>query len=201
MSTPTVAVRARDPLVGRSLDAGSVVALPWVGSYVLAARADRPSAVASLLALAPGSASPQLLVGQSAQARQFAGDWSDEVQRLVDRCWPGPLALVVVPSSGDAPMAVSMPPTRPLRRLCRAGGPWVMAVLPMTSAGEVVASQLEVACVVDGGPCAGPGPTVVDGTVVPPMVVEEGVLPAAFIEAALLMRPRRRWFSSLPGAG
>lgn len=201
MSAPAV-VGARDAALGRELDAGSVVALPFVGSYVLAVRADRPAAVERLLAMAPAAAGPpgHLLVGHAAQARQVAGVWDDEVQRLVDRCWPGPLTVVVTTVAGDT-AAVGVPTSRALRRLCRQDGPWAMAALPITSVVDVVASGLEMACVVDAGPCRGPGPTVVDCTSGPPIVLAEGALPAMFIEAAMLMRSRRRWFGRLPGAG
>jgi tRNA A37 threonylcarbamoyladenosine synthetase subunit TsaC/SUA5/YrdC len=56
-------------------------------------------------------------------------------------------------------------------------------------------SDDDVALVLDGGTCHGPGPTVVDCTASPPTVRYAGALPESFVDAALMMsRRRRRWF-------
>jgi hypothetical protein len=49
-----------------------------------------------------------------------------------------------------------------------------------------------LALVLDGGRCEGPGPTVVDCRVSPPVVRRVGELPEAYVDAVLLMAARRR---------
>ena len=56
-----------------------------------------------------------------------------------------------------------------------------------------------IALVVDGGICRGPGPTVVDCTVSPPVVRRVGALPESYVDAAMMMGHRRRkWFGRRP---
>jgi L-threonylcarbamoyladenylate synthase len=135
---------------------------------------------------------------------------------LTDRVWPGPLTVILtahpdVPSAvvaGDGTVRLGVPDDRLVRRVSDESGPLVVATLcrtdghPLTTVGEVLShcGDAEIALVVDGGTCAGPGPTVVDCRVSPPEVLSEGKLPSTYVEAVLLMGTwRRKWFSKPAG--
>jgi tRNA A37 threonylcarbamoyladenosine synthetase subunit TsaC/SUA5/YrdC len=193
-----VGLRRRDT-VGQALSGGAVVGLPDVGSYALAVRADDSRAMTRLDTLATAGRYPEFLVGRTEQARRLSQEWLDSTQRLVVRCWPGPLTVLVTPHAGSADaIGVRMPARRALRRLLVDSGPLRIIAVNMETAADVATHFLpdEVAFVMDGGRCAGPGPSVVDGTTPALAIRTEGALPAAFIEAAILMgtRRRRRWF-------
>jgi L-threonylcarbamoyladenylate synthase len=153
-------------------------------------------------------------VGHRDDVRALTSAWSDELNRLLERCWPGPVE-VFVPRSGARPydadagpydveedtgawaVTVGMPDGRALRKLCREHGPWRTVPLRLTEAREVAHAfdGGDVACVVDGGQREGEPPTLVDATVTPVRVLREGALPGNFIDATMAMSTRRRWFS------
>jgi L-threonylcarbamoyladenylate synthase len=193
--------------IAEALAAGGVIAVPFDGGYRAAARADLPEAVAALASLAVSSnheETPHFLVGHGSQAAGLVADWGLEVRRLTDRCWPGPLTMILDGPDGTGPFRLSMATTRHLRRIIHRGGPLRVADIrppgesPLTTAAEVAAhcDPETVALVVDGGTRGGPGPTVVDCRLSPPRVLHLGALPAAYVDAALLMAARRRptWF-------
>ncbi len=191
-----------------ALDGGAVIAVPAVGGYCLAVRTESPDGEARLAALAPDPEGPHYAVGHLDDVRGLTTAWTDELHRLLERCWPGPvevflpLAAGVGPDDGDEepnPWAVTvgMPEGRALRRLCKEHGPWRTVPLRQTEAGEVAHAfdASDVACVIDGGVREGQPATVVDATVSPVRVLREGALPGNFIDATMAMSTRRRWFS------
>jgi tRNA A37 threonylcarbamoyladenosine synthetase subunit TsaC/SUA5/YrdC len=196
------------PLVAEALHSGAVVGLPGVGGgYVLAVQAGSPEREARLLELAPDVVEPHYAAGSAADVRALTSNWTDELARLLERCWPGPLEITVVHPrpgpSGPRTVTVGTPHLRALRRLCRTSGPWRTAHVATTDAratAQLYAGS-EVRLVVDGGECHGPPLTLVDATSSPLRVVHEGALPSSFIEAAMLMGARRRrlWRSRRPG--
>lgn len=211
MSGPrVVSARAREEVLA-TLDADLVIAVPGYGTYHLAARIDRPVALGALHALTVScveESPPHILVGCEDQAVAVASVWSGETRRLTDRMWPGPLT-VIVPANDDTPVlprgdvpsvCISMPTSRPLRLLCRESGPWMLAATdgPGCVAFPTVYELLEqfrdsdLSLIVDGGTRGGPGPTVVDCRVSPPVVLRVGEFPATYVDAALVMGARRR---------
>jgi tRNA A37 threonylcarbamoyladenosine synthetase subunit TsaC/SUA5/YrdC len=169
-------------------------------------------------------------VGSTDALRSLSSGWTDEVGRLLDRCWPGPLEVFLPGVDAGGPegaaadgepereptadpagapwrawaVVVGMPDGRALRRLCREQGPWRTVPLSFADAPQVAQAfdADAVALVVDGGRREGPPPTLVDATVSPVRVLREGALPATFIEGTMLMSTRRRWFSrSRPAHG
>ena len=196
-------VRAGAAALGDALNDGHVIAVPGVGGYQLAARHGAPG-VTALLALAAAGGHdvvPFVAIGRIAQAGDVTSDWSEVIRRVAIRFWPGPLVLIV--GGTDGSVRITIPPRRALRVLCRRKGPLVMAAAhgadgrPLTDP-ELVRSAFnatEVALVVDGGTCEGPGPSVLDCRVTPPVVFEVGALPRTYIEAALIVGGRRRWMS------
>ncbi len=210
-------VRPVAPEVATALGAGAVVALPAAGGYCLAVRAGMPGddeqlvelgrALRRALGREHGTAVEdadrlRYLVGDAGAVRALADEVGDELATLLSRCWPGPVEVAV--RRHGATVIVGQPDGRPLRKLCRELGPWRAATLPFTEAAEVRAAcaacaasteadVASVACVVDGGRRPGAPPTVVDATATPLRIAQEGALPAAYIEATMLMSERRRW--------
>jgi tRNA A37 threonylcarbamoyladenosine synthetase subunit TsaC/SUA5/YrdC len=205
--------------VGSALARGAVVAVPAVGGYALVVQVGTNDAEARLEALAADPEGPHYAVGHRNDVRGLTSGWSDEVERLLERCWPGPLDVFLPrasagegepPAAGgtDAPattqpdtggwaVTVGMPEGRALRRLCKEHGPWRTIPLTFNDPSEVAYAfdVADVALVVDGGRCEGEPPTLVDATVTPVRVLREGALPAQFVDAAMAMGNRKRWFS------
>lgn len=100
------------------LESGGLVAVPTETVYGLAARADRPDAVARIYA-AKGRPSFNPLIVHVAD-RAAAGrlvEFDDRAQRLADAFWPGPLTLVLPlrPDSGLAGAVTAGLPTLAVR--------------------------------------------------------------------------------------
>jgi L-threonylcarbamoyladenylate synthase len=195
-------VRAGTAALGDALNDGRVIAVPGVGGYQLAARHGAPGVTALLaLAAAGDHAVPFVAIGRIAQAGDVTSDWSEVIRRVAIRFWPGPLVLIVGETDGS--VRITMPTGRALRVLCRRNGPLVMVAAhgadgrPLTDPERVRSAfnATEVALVVDGGTREGPGPSVLDCRVTPPVVFEVGALPRTYIEAALIVGGRRRWRS------
>jgi L-threonylcarbamoyladenylate synthase len=198
-----------------ALAEGRVIAVAGDGGYLLAARPG-PGGVAALQR-ARGSNSLEsgpfdVVVGRRDQAIAVASVWTKETGILTDRMWPGPLT-VMVPARpgagyGDDVVRITMPAARAVRALCRESEPLLACALwrpdgtPIADPTEAGArfTSADVALIVDGGICRGPGPTVVDCTASPPTVRHVGALPEHYVDAALMMGHRRRkWFGPRPG--
>jgi L-threonylcarbamoyladenylate synthase len=183
-----------------ALAAGRVVAVPTDTVYGLAARIDRPAALAEIFALKgrPDDLALPVLVGRWRQVRQVASSWPRDASMVAARFWPGPLT-VVVPArpevgrllGGDGrTVGLRRPRHRLVQSLCRAAGPLAVTSAnphgapPCTTAAEVVAAfpGLDV---VDGGRCDGVPSTVADCTVSPPLCRRQGGVPWSWVEAAL----------------
>jgi L-threonylcarbamoyladenylate synthase len=206
--------------VGSALGRGAVVAVPAVGGYCLAVQAGTNDAEARLEALAADPEGPHYAVGHRHDVRALTSGWTDEVDRLLERCWPGPVD-VFLPRAAEAAatdaatdaateaadtegtdaggwaVTVGMPEGRALRRLCKEHGPWRTVPLNFNEPSEVAHAfdVADVALVVDGGRREGEPPTLVDATVTPVRVLREGALPSQFIDASMAMGNRKRWFS------
>jgi L-threonylcarbamoyladenylate synthase len=211
---PIVAAGARE--VQDALAAGRIIAVPAVGGYSLAVRAGSPGAEARLVELAADPDGPHYAVGHADAVRALTSGWTDDLGRLLERCWPGPVEVFLpwVEAPADGPDAaggrpgvwaavVGMPDGRVLRRLCREQGPWRTVPLSFNAPGEVTQAfdRADVALVVDGGRRDGAPPTLVDATVSPIRVLREGALPASFIVGTMLMSTRRRLFSRTKRSG
>ena len=148
--------------------------------------------------------------------RALTSGWSNEVEKLLERCWPGPVDVFLpraVAGSGEEDVhlfdqedetpkhswavTVGMPDGRALRRLCKEHGPWRTIPLSFNDASEVARAfdANDVALVIDGGRREGEQPTLVDATVSPVRVLREGALPSNFIDATMAMAARRKLFS------
>jgi len=201
---PVLGFNQRAAVVAALRD-GQLVAVPDVGGYALAVRTEPGDAPTQLAAVCPAApAAHCYLVGSDDQAHELVGSWSADTTQLMNRCWPGPVTIVLAADGHDRPVNVRMPRPRSLRQLVRDSGPWLVAPLGLATPTEVQqwAEGLgggAVACIVDGGRCIGPTASVVDATGPTLRIVEDGALPAAFIEGALMMAGRRRWFKRSSG--
>lgn len=153
------------------LRGGGTVAFPTETVYGLGANALDPTAVARIFEIKRRPSFDPLIVHVSTvrQGQQLVRDWPERASALAERCWPGPLTLVlsksdVVPdivTSGLPTVALRMPAHPVALALIEEAGIPVAApsanrfgrVSPTTS--EHVRSQLgdEVDGVIDGGPC------------------------------------------------
>lgn len=144
-----------------------------------------------------------VLVESLESARRWA-DFGPTAEVLAKRFWPGALTLVLKPgpegrkllSPGAATLAVRVPDHDLLRDLIAASGaPW--ATSSANRAGEASAADAEVAAapfsesaawVVDAGRSGGRESSVVDATGPEPVVLREGALSRAALEAAVSHR-------------
>jgi L-threonylcarbamoyladenylate synthase len=183
----------------KALASGLVVAIPTDTVYVLAVDPFVPGASDRLFELVERSREQDLpvFVASVWQALNLATAVPDASRRLMDRCWPGPLTLVlprdpeVAADLGDDDLTIGLRmPDHPVPlMLCRDIGPLAVATAgaqgePDFESAEEVADEFdegEVPVVLDGGTCTGLPSTVVDGTGEDLHVIREGRLPWATI--------------------
>lgn len=184
------------------LRAGQVVALPTDTVYGLAALPEVGGATAALFALKGRGADVPVAVlcASAAQALALAADSvSDDVRRIAERLWPGPLTLVL-PRRPGLSYALGEPshtvgvrcPDHPLvQALASQVGPLATTSAnrhgeptPPTAAGVAELFGPGVGLVLDGGPCSAPPSAVVDATGPRWRVLRAGPVGLTDIEAA-----------------
>jgi tRNA threonylcarbamoyl adenosine modification protein (Sua5/YciO/YrdC/YwlC family) len=187
----------------KALAAGLCVAIPTDTVYVLAVDPFVPGAADRLFELVGRSREQDLsvLVASVWQALNLATAVPETSRLLLDRCWPGALTVVlprdpeVAADLGDDELTIGVRmPAHPVPQLlCRDIGPLAVATAgaqgepDFETAGEVAEEfdDDEVPVVLDGGRCAGPAATVVDGTGEDLHLIREGRLPWATIQETL----------------
>lgn len=153
------------------IEAGGLVAVPTETVYGLAARADRPAAVAAIYrAKGRPDFNPLIVHVPDVAAAERLAQFDDRARSLAAAFWPGPMTLVLPlsPASGVAPAVTAGLPTIALR--CPAH-PLMRALLgtvaPLaapsanrsgavspTNADHVLATlEGRIDAVLDGGPC------------------------------------------------
>jgi len=176
-----------------ALAEGEVVGLPTDTTYVLAVDLFVPGATDVLFELNQRSRDNDLpvLVGTIDQALDLVTALPPSGRALMERCWPGPLTLVLPRSpdleadlgDDDVTIGVRMPDHAVTLGLCRQGGPLAVVTAGVYGGTELHTAQAvadafgdELALVLDGGRCdAGPA-TVVDATGEDPHLIREGRL-------------------------
>ena len=185
------------------LRAGEVVSLPTDTVYGLAALPTVPGATARLFALkGRGTGVPiAVLCADAGQALGLAAPdrLTDEVRRIADRLWPGPLTLVLPRRPGLGyelgepahTVGVRCPDHPLVRTLAAAVGPIATTSAnrhgeptPPTAAGVADTFGAGVPLVLDGGPCAATASTVVAITASSWKVLREGTLTLGNVRAA-----------------
>jgi len=99
-------VGARSTAVAEALAAGAIVGVPGVGGYSLAVRTGSSGGEARLVDLAADPDGPHYAVGRIEDVRTLTSGWTDEMQTLLERCWPGPVEVFVpraASNSGPGP--------------------------------------------------------------------------------------------------
>jgi tRNA threonylcarbamoyl adenosine modification protein (Sua5/YciO/YrdC/YwlC family) len=186
----------------KALASGLIVALPTDTVYVLAVDPFVPGASDRLFELVGRSREQDLpvLVMSVWQALNLATSVPDAARRVMERCWPGPLTVVlprdpeVAADLGDDDLTVGVRmPDHPVPlQLCRDVGPLAVATLsaqgdPDFETAAEVAEEFtddDVPVVLDGGRCTGLPASVVDATGEDLHLIREGRLPwAAILEA------------------
>jgi tRNA threonylcarbamoyl adenosine modification protein (Sua5/YciO/YrdC/YwlC family) len=187
----------------KALASGLLVAIPTDTVYVLAVDPFVPGAADRLFELVerPREQDLPVLVASVWQALNLATAVPEASRKVMDRCWPGPLTLVlprdpeVAADLGDDDLTIGLRMSAhpvPLA-LCRDIGPLAVTTASATGepdfeTAEEVADEFdedEVPVVLDGGRCAGLPATVVDGTGDDLHLIREGRLPWAAIEEAI----------------
>lgn len=182
--------------------AGLTVAVPTDTVYALVADPFDPGATDRLFAMKRRSRDRDLsvLVGNLDQALSLVTAVPEAGVRLMRRCWPGELTLVLprdpdVPvelGTDEATIGLRMPAHPVALALCREAGP--LAATPAGVQGEhvhetaaEVAAQYggRVSLVLDAGQCSGAAATVVDATGEEPRLIREGALAWADVLVAL----------------
>ena len=188
--------------VAAAAAAGELVVFPTDTVYGVGTSALAPGAFDRLYAAKgrdPRKPLP-VLVESLQSARRWA-DFGPAAEALARRFWPGALTLVLRPSPegrrllspGAATVALRVPDHALLRTLIAASGaPW--ASTSANRAGEPAASDAAAAgapfsetaaWVVDGGRSGGRESSVVDATGPEPVVLRDGALTRAALEAAV----------------
>jgi L-threonylcarbamoyladenylate synthase len=189
-------------VVARCLDHGGVVALPTDTVYGLAARLDRPAAIAAIFDIKgrPGDLALPVLCESPTQAAALAAPWPETARRLAEAFWPGPLTLVVATGvtlgrlvGGDGhSVGLRCPDHAFVRALCAMTGALAVTSAnphgqaPATTAEEVLVAlgSTAVALVVDGGRCAAPPSAIVDCRAQPALLREGSIPWARLLEEA-----------------
>ncbi|HSZ37279.1 MAG TPA: Sua5/YciO/YrdC/YwlC family protein [Acidimicrobiales bacterium] len=105
-------VDAADTHIGTALAEGAVVAVPGVGGYCLAVHVGSPGAEARLVAMAADPDGPHYAVGHRDDVRALTSGWTEEIERLLDRVWPGPVD-VFLPRAADPARTGQVPVVNP----------------------------------------------------------------------------------------
>jgi tRNA threonylcarbamoyl adenosine modification protein (Sua5/YciO/YrdC/YwlC family) len=185
-----------------ALARGQVVAIPTDTVYGVAADPGHPGATDRIFELKqrPTDTELPVLVLDADQAMSLcpAGGLQPYVRPLMDTFWPGALTVVVPRRPGleaelggdGTTIGIRAPDNDVVRELCRRVGPLAVTSAnvhgrpPLTTAAAVRAAfAADVAVVVDGGVCEGEPSTVVDCTGDQPVLIREGRIPWAEIEA------------------
>lgn len=183
---------------------GDVVAFPTDSVYGLACDPWNPEAVAKLFRVKgrPEWKPVLLLIDCLARAETLTRDVPPCFSRLARRFSPGPLTYVLPAAlalprdltAGTGKIGVRLPAVDFARRLAEACGGAVTATSanrsgkPAATSGSMVLEQFgqEVDLILDAGESAtSTVSTVIDLTVVPPLILREGAVPSAELKKAL----------------
>ncbi|MEO7443533.1 MAG: L-threonylcarbamoyladenylate synthase [Acidimicrobiales bacterium] len=190
----TVVAAFGDPPPGAAIDAavaalagGGLVGLPTDTLYGLVGD---PDAIYAAKRRPLGIHLPVLVADRKA-VHDLIGAVPPLAAVLMDAFWPGGLT-VVVSRPGGGTVGLRCPDHPVALAVCRAAGPLPSSSAnrhgeaPLTTAAELAAAFVdEVAVILDAGPCAGSGSTVVDCTGDHPVLLRAGRVRWAAVEAVI----------------
>jgi len=173
---------------------GGLVIFPTETVYGIAADNSNPKAIQRLQEVKHRSSNKpfSILISQSELISNYTRSNRPFLYKLIDRYWPGPLTIVVESKDSLKTVGVRVPDNIIARKLM-SEIPGPVAAPSANIEGRPAPRTLEEALVdldglidiaIDGGPATyGEGSSVVDITQEKPVVLREGVIPAAEIEA------------------
>lgn len=189
---------------GAILRRGGLVAFPTETVYGLGANAlDEKAAAKTYAAKGRPSDNPLIVhIARMEDLPAIAEEVPEGVTELAENFWPGPLTLIfrksdLVPSGttgGHDTVAVRMPDDEIARELILAGGGYISAPSANTSGrpspttAQHVAEDLsgKIEMILDGGSVEiGVESTILDMTVVPPMILRPGAITKQMLESVI----------------
>lgn len=187
------------------LNAGRCVVVPTDTVYGVAARIGDAGAIAALFDIKGRPvAKPMAVLVDSVVAATGLATFDRRATALAERYWPGPLTLVldrrpgVATNLGGDPSTIGLrcPGLAPLRELARTVGPLVTTSAnpsgeaTLETAEEIVAAFGDrVRCVLDGGRLRAAASTVVDARAESLIVLREGPITGAELDAFVSTLP------------
>ena len=189
---------------GAILQAGGLVTFPTETVYGLGANALDEEAARKTYA-AKGRPSDNPLIVHIARMEDLEGivtEVPEDAKRIAQRFWPGPLTMIFnknerVPlgtTGGHDTVAVRMPDDEIARRVILAGGGYISAPSANTSgrpsptSAQHVAEDLDgkIDMIIDGGNVEiGVESTILDMTVIPPMILRPGAITAQMLSEVI----------------
>lgn len=183
-------------------DAGGVLAVPTESYYALAASAWQPGGLRRVNEIKgrPAGKPLLLLIAEAEQVHDLVESIPPAARVLIERCWPGPLTLVLPAGSrlseeltaGTGTIGLRQPRLPSLMPLLQAAGPLTgtsanrSGADPVTTAGAVEQALGDVVdLILDGGPTPGGPPSTLVDTRDPVRLLREGAFPRARLEAIL----------------
>lgn len=189
---------------GEILKEGGLVAFPTETVYGLGANAlDEEAAKKTYAAKGRPSDNPLIVhIADMKDLKKIVKEIPESAEKLAERFWPGPLTMIfekseIVPhgtTGGLDTVAVRMPSDEIARELILAGGGYISAPSantsgrPSTTTAQHVEEDLsgKIEMIVDGGPVdIGVESTIVDMTVVPPMILRPGAVTKEMLEETI----------------
>lgn len=186
---------------GDILIQGGLVAFPTETVYGLGANAlDEEAAKKTYAAKGRPSDNPLIVhIADISYLKAIVKEIPEAALKLAEKFWPGPLTMIfdkseIVPygtTGGLDTVAVRMPDDEIARELILAGGGYISAPSantsgrPSTTTAQHVEEDLsgKIEMIVDGGPVEiGVESTIVDMTVVPPMILRPGAITKEMLE-------------------
>lgn len=186
---------------GEILKKGGLVAFPTETVYGLGANAlDEEAAKKTYAAKGRPSDNPLIVhIADISYLKAIVKEIPEAAAKLARRFWPGPLTMIFdksekVPygtTGGLDTVAVRMPDDEIAREMILAGGGYISAPSantsgrPSTTTAQHVEEDLsgKIEMIVDGGPVhIGVESTIVDMTVVPPMILRPGAVTKEMLE-------------------
>jgi L-threonylcarbamoyladenylate synthase len=178
----------------RVIASDGIVAYPTDTLYGLAVDPRSPAAIERLFAFKDRPANRAIpLIADSRASVRAAVEWTPEADRIADRCWPGPLTLVLRAKPGlapamlgaDATVAVRVPDSAVARALAAASRGVITATSANPSGQPATADPAQLAplaargleLLLDAGMSpGGPPSTIVDLTANAPRLVRRGAV-------------------------
>ena len=187
---------------GAAGKACKLVSFPTESSYAVGSTGLIKAATRRVLQVKERSTlKPLAVLVHSTEAAKAWVQWTPVAEALAAKFWPGPLLLLLKPTSQGRlltfpeypTVAIRVPGHPAARALIEASGvPWVYTSAnksgkpaKLDAAGVQAELGADIDLIIDGGPCPSGDPTVVDATGDKPRVTKAGLISAESIQGAI----------------